>query len=114
MDEVTTAGDRTWLARVSRWPLDLLRTILRAFPAAIEGYFRDRLPQHAAGIAYRVLFSLAPLAIILVSIVGIEQIPLPYYRDKVEIERLVTESEIPHSILRLMKSRPSKRCPAYA
>jgi membrane protein len=71
MDEVTTAGDRTWLARVSRWPLDLLRTFLRAFPAAIEGYFRDRLPQHAAGIAYRVLFSLAPLAIILVSIVGI-------------------------------------------
>lgn len=40
-------------------------------PVAIDGYFRDRLTQHAAGIAYRVLFSLAPLAIVLVSIVGV-------------------------------------------
>ena len=40
-------------------------------PAAGEAYFRARLPQHAAAIAYRVLFSLAPLAIVLVSIVGI-------------------------------------------
>ena len=44
---------------------------MRALPTAIEGYFGDRLGQHAAGIAYRVLFSLAPLAIVLVSIVGV-------------------------------------------
>jgi membrane protein len=40
-------------------------------PTAIDGYFRHRLSQHAAGIAYRVLFSLAPLSIVLVSIVGV-------------------------------------------
>ena len=40
-------------------------------PSAIDGYFGDRLGQHAAGIAYRVLFSLAPLSIVLVSIVGV-------------------------------------------
>jgi uncharacterized protein YbjT (DUF2867 family) len=38
--------------------------------------------------------------LILVSIVGIDQIPLPYYRDKLEVERLVTDSPIPFSILR--------------
>jgi len=38
--------------------------------------------------------------LVLISIVGIEQIPLPYYRDKVEIERLLAESGIPFSILR--------------
>jgi membrane protein len=38
---------------------------------AIDGYFRDRLSQHAAGIAYRVLFSLVPLTIVLVTIVGV-------------------------------------------
>jgi uncharacterized protein YbjT (DUF2867 family) len=38
--------------------------------------------------------------LVLISIVGIDQIPLPYYRDKLEVERLVTESPIPSSILR--------------
>lgn len=38
--------------------------------------------------------------LILISIVGIDRIPLPYYRDKLEVERLVTESPIPSSILR--------------
>lgn len=37
---------------------------------------------------------------ILISIVGIEQIPLGYYKGKVEIERAVVESGIPHTILR--------------
>jgi membrane protein len=59
------------LARLTRWPLDILRNLFRTVPMAIDGYFRHRLPQHAAGIAYRVLFSLAPLAIVLVSIVGV-------------------------------------------
>ena len=48
----------------------LLRTIVRALPQAVDGYIVDRCNQHAAGIAYRVLFSLAPLAIVLVAILG--------------------------------------------
>lgn len=36
-----------------------------------DSYFADRCPQHAAGIAYRVLFSIVPLAIVLVSIFGV-------------------------------------------
>ncbi|WP_116452207.1 SDR family oxidoreductase [Blastococcus litoris] len=38
--------------------------------------------------------------LVLVSIVGIEHIPLGYYRDKLEIERLVSTSGVPHTILR--------------
>ena len=38
--------------------------------------------------------------LVLISIVGIEHIPFGYYQDKVAIERLVTESEVPHTILR--------------
>ena len=38
--------------------------------------------------------------LVLVSIVGIDDIPLPYYRDKVVIERLVRESGLPHTVLR--------------
>lgn len=38
--------------------------------------------------------------LVLVSIVGIDSIPLGYYRDKVEIERLVAGSGVPHTILR--------------
>jgi membrane protein len=36
-----------------------------------DRYFADRSPQHAAGIAYRVLFSIVPLAIVMVSIFGV-------------------------------------------
>jgi len=36
-----------------------------------DRYFADSCPQHAAGIAYRVLFSIVPLAIVLVSIFGV-------------------------------------------
>ena len=57
--------------RLIRWPLKLLRTLLRVIPEAIDGYFTDRCGQHAAGIAYRVLFSLVPLSIVLVAIFGI-------------------------------------------
>ena len=42
-----------------------------SLPQAIDGYFADRCRQHAAGIAYRVLFSLVPLSIVLVAIFGI-------------------------------------------
>ncbi len=37
----------------------------------MDGYFADRCPQLAAGIAYRVLFSLVPLSIVLVAIFGL-------------------------------------------
>ena len=38
--------------------------------------------------------------LVLMSIVGINDIPLPYYRGKVAIEQLVTESTVPFTILR--------------
>ena len=71
MSEARTLGEGPWLSRLARWPLGILRKLVRVVPIAIDGYFADRLVQHAAGIAYRVLFSLAPLAIILVSILGV-------------------------------------------
>jgi len=59
------------LARLVRWPLDIVLGLARTFPRAIEDLFRDRCPQYAAAIAYRVLFSLFPLTILLVSIFGL-------------------------------------------
>jgi membrane protein len=59
------------LVRLLRWPSKLLRTLLRVIPQAVDGFFTDRCGQHAAGIAYRVLFSLLPLSIVLVAIFGI-------------------------------------------
>jgi uncharacterized protein YbjT (DUF2867 family) len=38
--------------------------------------------------------------LVVISIVGVDQIPLGYYRGKVEIERLTVESGVPHTILR--------------
>src|SRR4051812_17678705 len=61
----------SWPLRLVRWPYKLLRTLLRVIPQAIDGYFADRCGQHAAGVAYRVLFSLVPLSIVLVAIFGI-------------------------------------------
>jgi len=43
----------------------------RVLANAADRYFADSCPQHAAGIAYRVLFSIVPLAIVLVSIFGV-------------------------------------------
>lgn len=72
MDEAPAArGTPAWPFRLARWPLKLLRTLARVVPQAIDGYFADRCGQHAAGIAYRVLFSLVPLSIVLVAIFGI-------------------------------------------
>ncbi len=72
MDEADAAGTRSsWPVRIVRWPLDLLRTLVRVVPEAIDGFFADRCGQHAAGIAYRVLFSLVPLSIVLVAIFGL-------------------------------------------
>jgi membrane protein len=38
---------------------------------AVDGFFSDGCSQYAAAIAYRVLFSIAPLAIVLTSIAGV-------------------------------------------
>ena len=63
------------LVRLARWPLERLGAlgtgVLNAFPRAVEDLFRDRCTQYAASIAYRVLFSLFPLTIFLVSIFGL-------------------------------------------
>jgi uncharacterized BrkB/YihY/UPF0761 family membrane protein len=45
--------------------------VARVVPDAVQRFFADQCPQQAAGIAYRVLFSIAPLAIVLVSIFGL-------------------------------------------
>src|SRR5438477_7115986 len=47
------------------------KKLLRVLPNAVQRFFADQCPQQAAGIAYRVLFSIAPLAIVLVSIFGL-------------------------------------------
>ncbi len=59
------------LARLLRGPTDVLQGFVRALPRAVEDMFRDRCPQYAAAIAFRVLFSLFPLTILLVSIFGL-------------------------------------------
>ena len=51
--------------------IGLLVRIARELNTAIRAFFYDRCTQHAAGIAYRVLFALAPLAIVLVWVTGI-------------------------------------------
>src|SRR6187402_3993682 len=61
--------------RLARRPLDhlagVVRGVARALPRAIEDMFADRCTQYAAAIAYRVLFSLFPLTIALVSVFGL-------------------------------------------
>jgi membrane protein len=49
----------------------VLRKLPAVLGAAVSRYLAAGCPQHAAGIAYRVLFSLAPLAIVLVSVFGL-------------------------------------------
>ena len=71
MAEAPAPEERSFGVRVARWPLGIVQNLVRAVPMAIDGYFRDRLSQHAAGITYRVLFSLVPLTIVLVTIVGV-------------------------------------------
>jgi membrane protein len=57
--------------RVLQWPAAVAKKLARVIPDALQRFFADRCPQQAAGIAYRVLFSIAPLAIVLVSIFGL-------------------------------------------
>jgi membrane protein len=65
------AGPPSWPIRLLQWPLVVVRRLVRVVPQAVDGYFADRCSQHAAGIAYRVLFSLVPLSIVLVAIFGL-------------------------------------------
>jgi membrane protein len=71
MAETEAVGPPSRIARLLRGPLDVVRGVVTALPRAIEDLFRDRCPQYAASIAYRVLFSLFPLTIVLVSIFGL-------------------------------------------
>jgi membrane protein len=61
--------------RLARRPFEhlsgVVRGIVRGLPRAVEDMFTDRCTQYAAAIAYRVLFSLFPLTIALVSIFGL-------------------------------------------
>lgn len=47
------------------------RRLARVLATAADRYFADGCPQHAAGIAYRVLFSIVPLAIVVVAVFGL-------------------------------------------
>ena len=58
-------------SRALRWPVLVTKKLARVIPDAVQRFFADQCPQQAAGIAYRVLFSIAPLAIVLVSIFGL-------------------------------------------
>ena len=49
----------------------IAKKLFGVIPDALQRFFADQCPQLAAGIAYRVLFSIAPLAIVLVSIFGL-------------------------------------------
>jgi membrane protein len=49
----------------------IARKLARVVPEALQRFVADQCPQQAAAIAYRVLFSIAPLAIVLVSIFGL-------------------------------------------
>jgi len=52
-------------------PVVIVKKFARVVSNAVQRFFADQCPQQAAGIAYRVLFSIVPLAIVLVSIFGL-------------------------------------------
>jgi membrane protein len=51
--------------------LEFVKKLAWVSVTAVRQYFADHCPQQAAAIAYRVLFSIAPLAIVLVSVFGL-------------------------------------------
>jgi membrane protein len=57
--------------RPPRWVVAVARRLGGVLPVALQRFFADQCPQLAAAIAYRVLFSIVPLAIVLVSIFGL-------------------------------------------
>jgi membrane protein len=48
-----------------------VKKLASVIPDALERFFADQCPQQAAAIAYRVLFSIVPLAIVLVAVFGL-------------------------------------------
>ena len=60
-----------WRAACSGDRPPVARKTAQVIPEAADGFFRDHCTQHAAGIAYRVLFSIAPLTIALVALAGL-------------------------------------------
>jgi membrane protein len=69
LSEGQSEGSR--IARILRWPVTIAIKLGRVLPEALQRFYADHCTQQAAGIAYRVLFSIAPLAIVLVSIFGL-------------------------------------------
>ena len=69
VSEGQSGGSR--IARILRWPVAVAIKLGRVLPEALQRFYADHCTQQAAGIAYRVLFSIAPLAIVLVSIFGL-------------------------------------------
>ena len=57
--------------RPLHWPAATAKKFGGVAPVAVERFFADHCAQHAAAIAYRVLFSVVPLAIVLASIFGL-------------------------------------------
>src|SRR5215510_12800342 len=51
--------------------ISIAKKLFGVIADALQRFFADQCPQLAAGIAYRVLFSIVPLAIVLVSIFGL-------------------------------------------
>jgi membrane protein len=69
---MTERADRASLhTRALEWPVVIAKKLARVVPDAVQRFYADHCPQQAAGIAYRVLFSIAPLAIVLVSVFGL-------------------------------------------
>lgn len=64
-------GKAQAVSSVLGWPVAVAKKLARVIPDAVQRFFADKCPQQSAGIAYRVLFSVAPLAIVLVSIFGL-------------------------------------------
>lgn len=75
MSDTGAVEPRGRLTRLARRPFDWLAAgalgLVNAVARALEDLFHDRCPQYAASIAFRVLFSLFPLTILLVSIFGL-------------------------------------------
>ena len=62
---------------------------------------RSASPRPAPGAAARA----GAKHLVYVSIVGVDDIPLGYYRDKVTIEHMIADSAVPHTIVRATQFR---------
>jgi uncharacterized protein YbjT (DUF2867 family) len=91
---------------LGRPTVDHLRASGHEVDAAVDGV--DTIVHLATGLGRRDVQQTRNLLqatpgsahVVVMSIVGIDRIPLPYYRSKLEVERLVAESGTPYTILR--------------